>query len=432
MIESFSNNFKRICDNSIGLSNNFVLGLSGGTDSTALLYLLKKFITDNPKLKINIYPIIIDHGLRPGSDIEACEVKRMAIKLGFKVFIKKIKNKKPKGNIQNWARVERRNLLHESAVFFSANLLLAHQFDDQAETIYMRLIRGSGIDGLVGVKEVNFWNGIFIIRPLLIYKKEHLKNYIEKKNINYFEDPSNNLVKYERVRTRKILRVMEESFWPKVFHDLTTLSFLNHRLLALINPHFIKWIDKNIIIDEVGAIKINFINLKILFCETNLVAVRILGKVFQIVGGKEYSPKKRKTFNLMTTIFNFPFKNTNLGNVNVYLNEGYLFFIREQRNLIFDIKIKKNKYYIFDGRFLLISNVSGNIIQSTNNFLNKVNDKSAFFRYKDEINNSLPFIKTLEGECISPHLNIINNDVVEKESIKSCSFRLYLINRLLV
>ena len=84
-------------------------------------------------------------------------------------------------------------LLHESAVYFSANLLLAHHFDDQVETIYMRLLRGSGIDGLVGVKEVNFWNGIFIVRPLLIFKKVQLKKYISKNYIKYFEDPSNHL-----------------------------------------------------------------------------------------------------------------------------------------------------------------------------------------------------------------------------------------------
>ena len=64
MIESFSNNFKKIFNNFADLPSNFVLGLSGGADSTALLYLLKNFITNNPELNINVYPVIIDHGIK--------------------------------------------------------------------------------------------------------------------------------------------------------------------------------------------------------------------------------------------------------------------------------------------------------------------------------------------------------------------------------
>ena len=432
MIVSFSNNFKRICEDFIDVPRNFVLGLSGGSDSTALLYLLKSFVTRNPELKINIYPVIIDHGLRSVSTLEAMAVKKKALKLGFHAIIKKINNKKPKGNIQKWARDERRNLLHESAVYFSASLLLAHHYDDQVETVFMRLKRGSGIDGLQGIKEINFWNGILIIRPLLIFKKEIIKNYIKKHNINFYNDLSNNMLQYERVRTRKTLVLMEKSFWPKVSYDLNKLCLLNKRLLILINPHFIKWIEENIVIDEIGAIKINFANLKILFLKSNLVGIKILGKVLQIVGGKEYSPKKLKTYNLMQSILTSCFKTKNLGNVNINLNENSLFFIREQRNLSFDMEIHKNKYYIFDGRFLLISKVSGKLVKSNKKYLNNVKEESIFFRYKKEINNSLPSIETLEGKSVRPYLCIINNETFEKQSMKDSSFTLYLINKLLV
>ena len=432
MIESFSNNFKKIINNFPNLPSNFVLGLSGGADSTTLLYLLKDFITSNPKLNIKVYPVIIDHGLRSISSLEAINVKNLAIKLGFNPVVKIIKNKKPKGNIQNWARVHRRKLLHESAVYFSANLLLAHHFDDQAETIYMRLLRGSGIDGLVGIKEVNFWKGIFIIRPLLIFQKEQLKKYILQKKINYFEDPSNNLVKYERVRTRKVLMTMKENFWPKVCDDLIRLSILNKNLLELINPCLIKWIEENILIDKTGAIKINFENFKILFYKSNHIGIKILGKILEIVGGNEYSPKRKKTLNLLQSIFSTSFKSKSLGNVNVYLEQTFILFIREKRNLCFDMEVNKNTYHIFDGRFLLISPLSGKIMQNTKSCFDNEDENNVFFKYKDQINNSLPMIKTLEGRSIRPHLRIIDNNVFEKESFKVGSFRLYLINKLLV
>ena len=432
MIKSFSNNFKKIINNFSELPSNFVLGLSGGADSTALLYLLKNFIDNNPELNIHVYPIIIDHGLRFDSSLEAIDVKNMALKLGFNPVIKKIKNKKPKGNIQNWARFHRRILLHESAVYYSANILLAHHFDDQVETIYMRLNKGSGIDGLVGVKEVNFWNGIFIIRPLLIFQKLELKKYIYKNFINYYEDHSNNLVKYERVRTRKTLMILKENIWPKVADDLTRLSILNKNLLELINPSFIKWSDANILIDKTGAIKINFENFRKLFNKSNKVGIRILGTIFQIVGGKEHSPKKKKTLNLIQSIFKVSFKSKCLGNVNVYLEEKFILFIREKRNLCFEMKNKKKKYHVFDGRFLLVSNVSGKIVQNTKNYFENKTERNIFFKYKDQINNSLPIIKTLEGKSLKPYLSIIDNSGFKKESIKDGFFGLYLINKLLV
>ena len=126
------------------------------------------------------------------------------------------------------------------------------------------------------------------------------------------------------------------------------------------------------------------------------------------------------------------FKNTNLGNVNIHKDKNIIFFIREQRNLFFYTKIKKNTYKLFDGRFLVVSNISGTLIPSTQNYFNKLNQTSDFQKYKNDINNSLPMLQTLEGKVVKPYLNIINNCMFEKENIKESFFGLYLINRLLV
>ena len=108
------------------------------------------------------------------------------------------------------------------------------------------------------------------------------------------------------------------------------------------------------------------------------------------------------------------------------------FTLTMDKNLCFNMKIIKNKYYVFDGRFLLVSNVSGTIVQNTKNYFDIEDQKSIFVKYKDQINNSLPIIKTLEGESISPHLNIMKDITFKKESIQKGSFGLYLINKLLV
>ena len=432
MIVSFSKQFLKICNNLDEFPQNFVLGLSGGVDSTALLILLKDFIKNNPSININIYPVIIDHGLRSNSYAEARAVRDMAKSLGFQTTMKRIIKKKISGNIQNWARIARRDLLYQTAFSLSANLLLAHHYDDQAETVFMRLIRGSGIEGLLGMKDVHFWKGIFVIRPLLNFKKEDLIKYVKKNRITFFQDPSNYALKYERVKIRKTLYEMDARIWPNISSDLIKLNLKNKKLVSITNPIFAKWTEENIVIDKTGAARINFNNLKILFNKSNIVSVNILGKILQLVGGKEYSPKKKKTLMLLVSIFSKPFKKINLGNVYLQLNGSFLYLIREERNLFFDMTIEKNIYYMFDGRFLLFSNVSGKLLRDKNYVSKNLNEESIFYKYKKCINYTIPIIETLEGKIFRPYLSIISDVSFKKEKIENGCFGLYLINRLLV
>ena len=151
MISKFESNLTNILK-SIKNNNKFILGLSGGIDSMALLYLLRSFINSNKKLNIELLPVIVDHNLRCNSNQEAKEVKKISQKLGFKTQIKKINECKPNGNIQNWARKKRRDILFQKCTELSANLILGHHFDDQAETLFMRMIKKSALDGLSGIQ----------------------------------------------------------------------------------------------------------------------------------------------------------------------------------------------------------------------------------------------------------------------------------------
>ena len=110
MIENFNDNFRELCLNLKIDKRKFILGLSGGIDSMALLSLLKRFMVSNKSLKIEVFPVIIDHDLRSNSSNEAKAVQNIALSLGFKTIIKKLITQKPNGNIQNWARKERRRI----------------------------------------------------------------------------------------------------------------------------------------------------------------------------------------------------------------------------------------------------------------------------------------------------------------------------------
>ena len=430
MISKFDDHFNKLLKKING-NNRFILGLSGGIDSMALLQLIKNFNDNKENVSINCMPIIIDHNLRDESEYEAKEAKKISQNLGFYTQIKKINSSKPNGNIQNWARKQRRNILYQRCLELSANLILGHHFDDQAETLFMRIIKGSALDGLSGMNDITLWNGIFIIRPLLFYKKKQIKNYVRSKKIYYFEDSSNINNKFERVKTRFYLNNLKKNIWPNITNDLNYFSNLNSNLLIKTDYFFKSWFNKNILIHEGGAVRADYASLKDIFEKSFLFTVRIVGKIIQTVGGKDYAPKRKKTSQLIFSLFTKNIKKKSLGNVNVFTCQGYIFFIRENRNLNFGLNIQQNKYYIFDGRFLVKSSISGKLVKCKNNGLDLIDNKNPFYKYGCYINNSIPYLETLEGQTIKPHLCIIHQKST-LDIVKNDSFSLYLLNRILV
>ena len=430
MITNFDDHFNKLLK-SLNSNNKFVLGLSGGIDSMVLLHLIKNFIDDKKNVSIDCTPIIIDHGLRDESEVESKEVKKISQKLGFNTQIKKINSSKPDGNIQNWARKQRRNILFQKCLEASANLILGHHFDDQAETLFMRMTKQSALDGLSGMSEITPWNSIFIVRPLLIYKKNQIKNYANNKNIYHFEDNSNINDKFERVKTRYYIDYIKENEWPNLSNDLNYFSYLNSILLKKTNNFFNFWSNKNIIIHEGGAVRVDYESLRNVYEKSLLFTVRIVGKIIQTVGGNEYAPKRKKTTDLILSFFKKKIKKKSLGNVNIFLNQGYLFFIRENRNLNFDFYIKKNKYYIFDGRFLVKSSFEGKLVKYNSNDLVFTDSENPFYEYGYWINKTIPFLETLEGKTVKPYLYPIGQNL-QLSCVKNKCFTLYLLNRILV
>ena len=155
-------------DLGIKKGDRVVIGVSGGPDSLALAALCANW-SKNPNS--NCFAIIIDHGLRANSDREAIFAQNELKKLQLNSKIVKIDKVPPKGNIQNWARTQRFEILISEARSLNASLMLAHHQDDQIETIYMRLGHNSGLIGLAGIKKQRLIQGIKLIRPLLGQKK---------------------------------------------------------------------------------------------------------------------------------------------------------------------------------------------------------------------------------------------------------------------
>ena len=151
----------------------------------------------------------IDHGLRPEAAEEAAFVAREAGALGLPHRVLAWTGDKPRTGIQEAAREARYRLLADHAhVAGASHLVTAHTLDDQAETIMMRLARGSGLSGLAGMRRERPRHGIVHARPLLGWPKARLLDLCRRQGWRFVEDPSNANALYARVRWRGLMPLL--------------------------------------------------------------------------------------------------------------------------------------------------------------------------------------------------------------------------------
>ncbi|MFC3230319.1 tRNA lysidine(34) synthetase TilS [Marinibaculum pumilum] len=184
-----------------------LLAVSGGGDSIALLHLMH----GRPELRHRLAVATVDHGLRPEAAAEAAQVGRWAAALGLSHQVLKGRpGDLPAGGLQAAARALRYRLLDEAASSAgAAAILLAHNADDQAETVEMRLQRGTGHDGLGGMAPVVRRHDLpgrpLLLRPLLGFGRAELRHWLRRQALPWLEDPSNGDPRFERIRVRRTL-----------------------------------------------------------------------------------------------------------------------------------------------------------------------------------------------------------------------------------
>lgn len=216
-----------------------ILAISGGPDSTALLYLLARWCGGRQSAP-RLVAITIDHGLRPEARREAIAVKRFSETLGVEHRILRWSGAKPSTGIQEAARAARYRLLGAAARRAKAHCVItAHTLDDQAETVLFRIARGSGLAGICGMARTvpidNLTGGfgrradavdtagnkarrntdssatsdrmhdVLLVRPLLDLPKARLIVTLQEAGIAYANDPSNTDPRFTRPRLRKLM-----------------------------------------------------------------------------------------------------------------------------------------------------------------------------------------------------------------------------------
>ena len=179
------------------------VAVSGGGDSIALLHLAHDWAQ---RTGIDVYVATVDHGLRPESGEEAASVAMACAALGLSHQTLLWTGWNGRGNLQAEARAARQHLLTDWARTKGLRaILLGHTMDDQAETVLMRLGRGSGVDGLSGMRPRTDRNGLSWLRPLLGVRREDLRSWLTARRIDWIDDPSNDDPRFDRVKARQAL-----------------------------------------------------------------------------------------------------------------------------------------------------------------------------------------------------------------------------------
>ncbi len=190
-----------------------LIGVSGGPDSLTLLYVLNSL---KKEFKLKLHIAHLDHMLRRDSAEDRKFVEIVAQKLDIPVTCEKINIKEIAkiGSLEEICRNARLGFLFKIAKNIKADkIALGHNLDDQAETVLMRLLRGSGLYGLSGILPKRKIHGFTIIRPLLEVKRIKITNFLKRKKIYPRIDPSNYQNIYLRNKIRnKLLPVLEKYY----------------------------------------------------------------------------------------------------------------------------------------------------------------------------------------------------------------------------
>jgi tRNA(Ile)-lysidine synthase len=185
-----------------------LLAVSGGPDSIALMWLAARWrrgLRQGPRL----VAVTVDHGLRAEAAAEAREVKRLARTLGLEHRTLRWTGVKPKAGLPAAARSARYRLLARAARQSGAtHILTAHTRDDQAETLLMRLLRGSGIAGLAAMARESERDGVLLARPFLDVAKSQLIATLTRARLGFADDPTNRDLHFTRPRLRALMPVL--------------------------------------------------------------------------------------------------------------------------------------------------------------------------------------------------------------------------------
>ena len=294
-------------------NKSFIVAISGGPDSLALAALSK---AASYQTKSKFHYVLVNHNLRKNSTAEAHKVKSLLNKhqIKLKIFSYKEKIKK---NIQSQARKARYEILQNYSNKKKINIIItAHHLEDQVETFFIRLSRGSGLKGLSAMKtfsKLNYSTKIF--RPLLNTNKHKLIKISKKVFGKFIEDPSNKDEKYLRTKIRNLKKHLTKSGinYDQIIRSINNLSSSE----KILSEHY-----KSILRDNLKKSKNKIsVDLEKFRQFNDQIKTKIINVAIKNLKNNYYDIRHKKVANLVRNIKSKNFNKATLG--------GCIFFIKK-------------------------------------------------------------------------------------------------------
>lgn len=269
----------------VAREKKIALAISGGVDSLALLVLARKW-ADSLSQPPEFIVLTVDHGLRAAAKEEVQFVKTVAAQFGFETEILTGAIDDPTSGLQAKARALRYGLMGQVMEARGIDVLLtAHHLDDQAETVLMRLARGSGVSGMGGMAPFTLRHSIILARPLLDIRRAELEAFVAGLGIEPINDPSNHNMNFERVRWRKFMPELDAAGMSaaKIGIAATRLRRADQALIELTE----KLYEQLFLIDPFGCV---YFETDRLLAQPAELAIRLLFRAIDDAGGENSSP----------------------------------------------------------------------------------------------------------------------------------------------
>lgn len=324
------------------------VGVSGGPDSMALMLMLVRWRSIIGENAPEIIVMSVDHGLRREATEEVKLVAGIARKFGLKYQGFTWSGLEAEGNVSANSRDARYDLMcgwcaHKQI----SHLLVAHTLDDQAETVLLRLARGSGVDGLSAMAVSRFWNATVIYRPLLNVKRSRLRQLLEQASCPYVEDPSNHDLKYDRVRLRQALAILEPLGISA--EGLAETAGRLAQAREALDEMARQAIDQAVVVDDAGYCVLSPQKLAPYAYE---IKRRVLGRLLRAIAGRPYAPQQSLLDGLLAWVSTPDTSSRTLGGCLFMVRHGDVWVMRERgRKSLPELLLKPGQSELWDNRF---------------------------------------------------------------------------------
>ena len=222
---------------SIDFKKKIYIAFSGGIDSSVLVDILGK---NASKLNLNITVIHVNHNISSNSLIWMKHCKEFCSKLGLDFISEEVNIISSGGGIESAARKARYKIFSKY-LKNEEQILTAHHMNDVTETIFLRLLRGTGIDGLSGLEKSRKLGKGLLIRPFLEVSKKEIEEYAKENDINYIFDETNKDNEYDR-------NFLRNEIFPKLdarWNDFSSRVFKMSKITNERNNNFFELLNNN-------------------------------------------------------------------------------------------------------------------------------------------------------------------------------------------